>query len=229
MAKSPYEVLGVSPGTSDEEVTKAYRKLAKKYHPDLNPGDSSAEEKMREINAAYEAIKSHKSGGYGGQESYPGGYRQQRTYRGDDPFGGFEFGGFGFGGFEEFFGGAFTGQQAGSPILRQAQSYIMAGQFDEALRVLSRVEKKDAMWYFYSAQANAGEGNRVTALQHAREAVRLEPSNLEYRNLLQRFQQGSYTYRQRGEGQGFNMSRVGRTLLQLLMAQVCCFLCCRPC
>ena len=58
MARSPYEVLGVSPGASKEEVTKAYRRLAKKYHPDLNPGDKSAEKKMSEINAAYEAIKS---------------------------------------------------------------------------------------------------------------------------------------------------------------------------
>ena len=58
MAKSPYDVLGVSPGASKEEVTKAYRKLAKKYHPDLNPGNKSAEKKMSEINAAYEAIKS---------------------------------------------------------------------------------------------------------------------------------------------------------------------------
>ena len=52
MAKSPYEVLGVSPGASKEEVTKAYRRLAKKYHPDLNPGDKSAEKKMSEIHAA---------------------------------------------------------------------------------------------------------------------------------------------------------------------------------
>ena len=52
MYQDPYKVLGLSPGASDEEVTKAYRKLAKKYHPDLNPNDKEAAKKMSVINAA---------------------------------------------------------------------------------------------------------------------------------------------------------------------------------
>ncbi len=55
--KDPYEVLGVPHGASEEEVTKAYRKLAKQYHPDLNPGDETAAQKMSEINDAYDRIK----------------------------------------------------------------------------------------------------------------------------------------------------------------------------
>ena len=55
--KSPYEVLGVEENASLDEVTKAYRKLAKKYHPDLNPGDEEAARKMGEINEAYDRIK----------------------------------------------------------------------------------------------------------------------------------------------------------------------------
>ena len=47
--KDPYEVLGLQRGASKDEVKSAYRKLAKKYHPDLNPGDKAAEQKMREI------------------------------------------------------------------------------------------------------------------------------------------------------------------------------------
>ena len=54
MISDPYKVLGVSPDASDEEIQKAYRRLVKKYHPDVNPGDESAERKMREINAAYD-------------------------------------------------------------------------------------------------------------------------------------------------------------------------------
>lgn len=57
MVQNPYKVLGVADGASLDECTKAYKRLAKKYHPDLNPGDKVAEKKMAEINAAYDAIK----------------------------------------------------------------------------------------------------------------------------------------------------------------------------
>ena len=53
----PYKVLGLEPGASDEEVKQAYRRLAKKYHPDLNPGDAEAARKMQEVNEAYDRIK----------------------------------------------------------------------------------------------------------------------------------------------------------------------------
>ena len=56
MYQDPYEVLGLQRGASDEEVKKAYRDLAKKYHPDVNPGDKTAAEKMNKINAAYDNI-----------------------------------------------------------------------------------------------------------------------------------------------------------------------------
>lgn len=55
--KDYYKLLGVERSTSVEDIAKAYKKLARKYHPDLNPGDSSAEEKFKEINEAYEVLK----------------------------------------------------------------------------------------------------------------------------------------------------------------------------
>jgi len=80
----PYSVLGVSPGAGEDEINRAYRNLARKYHPDLNPGDKTAEAKMKEINAAYEAIKSGKtsSGGYSSAgNASSGGYNPYGQYR----------------------------------------------------------------------------------------------------------------------------------------------------
>ena len=51
-----YDVLGVGKSAGEDEIKKAYRKLAKKYHPDANPGDKSAEEKFKEVNEAYEVL-----------------------------------------------------------------------------------------------------------------------------------------------------------------------------
>ncbi len=51
-----YEVMGISKDASDDEIKKAYRKLAKKYHPDLNPGDKTAEQHFKEVNEAYEVL-----------------------------------------------------------------------------------------------------------------------------------------------------------------------------
>ena len=79
----PYKVLGLEPGASDEEVKQAYRRLAKKYHPDLNPGDAEAARKMQEVNEAYDRIKN--------PEKYSGPtYQNQRSGQqgGYDPFGG---------------------------------------------------------------------------------------------------------------------------------------------
>ena len=60
---NPYEILGVSPNSTDDEIKEAYRKLAKKYHPDIHPDKVLAEAKMKEINYAYDTIKTLRESG----------------------------------------------------------------------------------------------------------------------------------------------------------------------
>ena len=56
VVRNPYEVLGVAPTALPADIQKAYRKLAKKLHPDLNPGDKAAEEKFKEVAGAYDLL-----------------------------------------------------------------------------------------------------------------------------------------------------------------------------
>lgn len=60
---NPYDTLGVSADASDEEISKVYKRLAKKYHPDLNPGNDAAARRMGEINQAYDQIKTMRQNG----------------------------------------------------------------------------------------------------------------------------------------------------------------------
>ncbi|HZW49717.1 MAG TPA: DnaJ domain-containing protein [Bacillota bacterium] len=217
MTSDPYEVLGVSPTASSEEITKAYRQMARKYHPDVNQNNPEAAQKMSEVNVAYEQIKSgnipqNGSNGYGNQNTY--GSNSSGRY---DPFGGFNpFGNYGP------YGSQQTRENPSQfdPVV----NYIRTGYYQDALNVLDSIKDRTAAWFYYSANANSGMGNDITALQHATIAVQMEPNNIEYQVFLNQIQHGGRAYRQ--QSQGYGMPSVGNLCLGICMTRLCMTLCC---
>ena len=184
MVQDPYKVLGLAPDASDEEVKKAYRELAKKYHPDLNPGDEEAARKMNEINTAYDQIKS------GNIPSASGPYAYQSQGQGGDAYQD-------YGGWTSWYGwnGQQT-QQAERSEYTAARNFIRNGMYREALNALSGVAEpeRDGKWFYLSSVANFYLGNKVIALEHAKHAVEIDPGNEDYRRLLQQLQTGGDFY-----------------------------------
>ncbi len=149
-----YEVLGLQKGASDDEIKKAYRKMAMKYHPDRNPDDKEAEENFKEVNEAYsvlgDAEKKEKYDRYG--------------HAGVDPNAGFGAGGFG-GGFEDIFdmfGGMFGGggrgfsqQRYNGPQRGGDLQKEMTITFDEAIH---GAKKTIRMTKYVQCQHCKGEG-----------------------------------------------------------------------
>ena len=151
--KDPYSVLGVSRDATEDEIKKAYRELARKYHPDnyqQNPDLASlAEEKMKEINEAYETIQSQKKGNHSSHRSSD--YTSSYTSK--------------------------------DPRFNEIRSLINQRRFSEAEMRLDSMSAVDrgAEWNFLKACVLAQRGHFFDAQRHIETACYMDPSNEEYR------------------------------------------------
>lgn len=249
--RDPYEVLGIPQTATDDEIKAAYRKLAKKYHPDLNGGSAEAEAKMKEVNEAYNTLIKHKGtagsqqsgynpygqagygssyGPYGSQGSYGG----QRSY-GQQGYGGQQqggyYGGFGFD-FEDLFRGAYGSRQyttyvENDPALKPAAQAVLAGRYQDALNILKSVVGRRAAWYYWSARANMGMGNRIAALNDAKTAVNMAPDEPAFRELLSQLNASGHSYQQRSAHGDFASYICSNPCLSICALNMFCNCCCR--
>ena len=203
--RDPYQVLGVPSTATDEEVKKAYRDLARKYHPDNyhdNPLADLAQERMKEINEAYEEVQSQRkaarSGGYstGGQsyggQSYGQGYGQSYGYQ--------------------------SGYTSRYQRVRMA---IQQGNLNLAEELLNAQSDHDAEWNFLKGAICYRRGWLDEARQYYQTAVQMDPDNAEYQRALD-LAEGRGGYRPNGYSTMTTTSCGNADCLRLCGATLCC-------
>lgn len=166
----PYRILGIPSTASDEEVKKAYRELARKYHPDNyhdNPLADLAQEKMKEVNEAYELIQKQREGGYGQGSAY-----QQ----------------------------AYSGQSSASPQYTQIRGLINAGRLQQAEAMLAGISTHDAEWNYLMGCVYWRKGWMDEASRYFRTAASMQPGNIEYRNAVTHMNRNNSAYASPGFG-----------------------------
>ncbi|WP_298030577.1 DnaJ domain-containing protein [uncultured Dysosmobacter sp.] len=176
----PYQILGVPESATDEEIKKAYRELARKYHPDNyhdNPLADLAQEKMKEINAAYEQINKQRSGGHSGASGASGGY-----------------GGYG-GAYRQQYG------QSSSSVLQQVRIAIQTGNISRAEALLNNYGDHNAEWNFLKGAVCYRRGWLDEAKRYYQTACQMDPGNPEYRQALEFMENGTRTAYHPGDGQ----------------------------
>ncbi len=194
--KDPYVTLGVSPSASDDEVKKAYRDLARKYHPDNYQGNELADlaqEKMKEINEAYDEITRMRQGGGGSS----GGGRQRASW-----------------------GGAGGGSGAYAAV-RQA---INTGNIAHAEQLLQQMSSRDAEWHFLMGSVCYRKGWFDEARRYVETACRMEPTNAEYAQAFNMMRGGGHVYRAPGGFGG--TGRGGMSGCDCCSSLICADCCC---
>ncbi|MDE7219783.1 MAG: J domain-containing protein [Oscillospiraceae bacterium] len=171
----PYEVLNIPSTATDEEVKKAYRDLARKYHPDNyhdNPLADLAQEKMKEINAAYDAIQKERSG-RGSASS--GGYAQQS-------YGGYQY----------------QQRTAGDPAFLQVRMAINRNDLGMAEQLLDRMGDHNGEWNFLKGTICYRRGWVDEARRYYETACQIDPGSAEFQQALHFVENNRAGYRPEG-------------------------------
>lgn len=191
----PYATLGLKSGATDEEIKKAYKALAKKYHPDVTGNDPEAAKKMQEINAAFDELINHKN--------------ESKSYNG----------------YGSYSSSSQDNSQEDSIELQAAANYINARRYREAMNVLSSIpqSERNGKWYYYSAICKARTGDTNGAYSDISIAIQKEPNNPYYASFLDSLRSGraSYTERQNSYSSSSNGSFFS-CCLPLVLLNLCC-------
>ena len=188
-----YEVLGLQKGASDDEIKKAYRKLAKKYHPDLNPDDPEIQEKMNEVNEAYDMLTNPSK--YAARQAQAAATQEDNSDY-------------------EVVAEKQPAVSAGSKIPRpvvlpedsaevqQVVELLNANRFDEAIEILTKIPGtgRDARWYYLNGLANMMLGDNRKAIEFFHKAAQQEPQNDLYMRLFMQMQQVTQAYAKKSGG-----------------------------
>ncbi|MFR1710252.1 MAG: J domain-containing protein [Clostridium sp.] len=194
--KNPYEVLGVKENASQDEIKKAYRELVKQYHPDKyvnNPLKDLAEEKLREINEAYDILSKkgnagNTSSGYGSSSSSYSG--RSNTYN--------------------------------DPNLQSIRMDINRGNIGGAEAKLNAITSRTAEWNFLMGVVHLRKGWYDSAYNLINTACRMDPNNFEYRQTLNQLSNAQNNYRSTYYGQRTASNDMCNTCLNIWMLDTCC-------
>ena len=195
--RDPYQVLGIPSTATDEEVKKAYRNLARKYHPDNyhdNPLEDLAQERMKEINEAYETIRTQRKAAQSGGQSY-GGYT----------------------------GGYSQGYNAGAygGVWQRIRLAISQGNLNLAEELLNAQTDHNGEWNFLKGAVCYKRGWMDEARRYYETAVQMDPGNAEYQRALDMINGNGAAYRPNGYGHVSTGSCAGDNCSSLCAACAC--------
>ncbi len=198
--RDPYEVLSVPRNATQEEIRSAYRALVKKYHPDKyqgNPLADLAQEKLQEINEAYEILTKNPSQA--------------------DPSASYGYGtGSGYSGY--------TSGSTASPLYNQIRSAINRNDLGQAQSLLDKCTIQDAEWNFLTGILAYRQGKISEGISHVQKAMEMDPNNQEYRAAYAQLNSIGSMYRTNSAGYGYGneMNPSDMLLCSTLPFCLCC-------